>query len=90
MPIIESSRKVQYFGSSLAMTLPAMFVKACEIEKGTRLNVLYGLDGVLILSKCETADKIIESLNNLISKLNSANENIDNINDADIDGYNIA
>jgi hypothetical protein len=43
MPVFESSRKVQVFGSSLALTLPAMFVKVNEIEKGDKgkLNLSY-------------------------------------------------
>ena len=35
MPVFESERKVQAFGSSLAFTLPALFVKANEIKKGS-------------------------------------------------------
>jgi len=50
MPVFESSRKVQVFGSSLAMTLPSLFVKANEVEKGSVSQVYYDLDGVLIAS----------------------------------------
>ena len=50
MPIFESSRKVQVFGSSLAVTLPAFFVKANEIEKGSIGKVYYGLEGILVVS----------------------------------------
>ena len=74
MPVFESSRKVQVFGSSLAMTLPAMFAKACEIKKGSTMNVYYGLDGVLVSSRFDdvdlmkkTLEKIIEDLNRLYS-----------------------
>ena len=52
MPVFKSSRKVQKSGSSLAVTLPAMFVKANEIEKGLLINVYYNLNGVLVLSNC--------------------------------------
>ena len=50
MPIFESSRKVQAVGTSLALTLPALFVKANEIEKGAISKVYYNLDGVLIVT----------------------------------------
>lgn len=50
MPVFESSRKIQVFGSSLALTLPAMFMRVNEIEKGATVNVLYGLDGILIVA----------------------------------------
>jgi len=74
MPVFESSRKVQVFGSSLAMTLPAMFVKANEVEKGSVLSVLYGLDGVLVASWVETPEALRERLVEIIEKLD---ENIE-------------
>ena len=69
MPVFESSRKVQVFGSSLAMTLPALFVKANEIEKGSILDVLYGLDGVLILFNCADPEKLRGCLVDILQKL---------------------
>ena len=69
MPVFESSRKVQVSGSSLAMTLPAMFVKANEIEKGCIVNVLYGLEGVLVLSRIEDPEVLMERLMKIIGKL---------------------
>jgi len=38
-------------GSSLAMTIPALFVKANEVEKGQEVSVIFGFDGILVLSK---------------------------------------
>ncbi len=84
LPVFESSRKVQIFGSSLALTLPAMFVKACEIEKGSIVNVLYDLDGVLVLSNCSKVAVVIECLNDIITEMNDVNENVDVAED----GYN--
>jgi hypothetical protein len=72
MPIFESSRKVQNFGSSLALTLPAMFVKANEVEKGAVMRVLYGLDGVLVVSKIDDDIEIINRLSIILEKLNEA------------------
>ena len=69
MPVFESSRKVQVFGSSLAMTLPALFVKANEIEKGSILDVLYGLDGVLVLFNCEDPEKLKGCLVDILQRL---------------------
>jgi antitoxin component of MazEF toxin-antitoxin module len=80
MPVFESSRKVQVFGSSLATTLPAMFAKACEIKKGSVLNVYYGLDGVLVLSRCEDLEALIDSLNKIIEDLDGFNS--DNSDDS--------
>lgn len=68
MPVFESSRKVLVSGSSLAMTLPAMFVKASEIEKGQIMNVLYDLDGILILFQNED-QQTIEGLMKILEKL---------------------
>ena len=69
MPVFESSRKVQSFGSSLALTLPAMFVKVNDVEKGSVLKVIYGLDGVLIASQVEDLEGIIERLMAIIDEL---------------------
>ena len=69
MPVFESSRKVQVFGSSLAMTLPAFFAKANEIEKGSRVNVLYGLDGVLVMFNCEDPEKLRACILEILDRL---------------------
>jgi antitoxin component of MazEF toxin-antitoxin module len=66
MPVFESSRKVQVLGSSLAMTIPALFVKANEVEKGQEVSVIFGLDGVLVLSSHEDYKMIRERLLNII------------------------
>ena len=66
MPVFETSRKVQKFGSSLAMTLPAMFVKANEIERGSLVRVYYGLDGVLVMSNCENLEALRDSLMDIL------------------------
>jgi len=74
MPVFESSRKVQVFGSSLAMTLPALFVKANEVEKGSVGRVYYGLEGVLVVSLVDDPKaragliEIIERLNENCTK----------------------
>lgn len=68
MPVFESSRKVLVSGSSLALTLPAMFVKASEIEKGSVMSVLYGLDGVLIMFQSED-HKTIDGLMKILEEL---------------------
>ena len=69
MPVFKSSRKVQTFGSSLAMTLPAMFVKANEIEKGSVLKVHYGLDGVLVASWVDEPEELMKCLVEIMEKL---------------------
>ncbi len=74
MPVFESSRKVLVSGSSLAMTLPSLFAKVSEIEKGAVVNVLYGLDGVLVMSKREdrqTIEGLVKILERLEEKINS-------------------
>jgi len=51
------------------MTLPAMFVKANEVEKGSVINVLYGLDGVLVASWVDEPEALRERLVEIIEKL---------------------
>jgi antitoxin component of MazEF toxin-antitoxin module len=62
MPVIEDSRKVQSFGSSLAITLPSFFVKAAGVEKGSEVMVVYGLDGVLIVAKVDDPSTVEKGL----------------------------
>ena len=69
MPVFKSSRKVQTSGSSLAMTLPAMFVKANEIEKGSMINVYYNLDGVLVIAYCDDPKNMKKYLIEIATKL---------------------
>ena len=69
MPVFKSSRKVQTSGSSLAMTLPAMFVKANEIEKGSLINVYYNLNGVLVISNCDDPQSTRKCLIEIAKKL---------------------
>ena len=69
MPVFESSRKVQDLGTSLAMTLPALFVKVSEVEKGSVMKVYFGLDGVLIASKVDKPEVLIECLMKIMDKL---------------------
>ena len=69
MPVFKSSRKVQTFGSSLAMTLPAMFVKANEIEKGSVVEVHYNLNGVLVISNCDDLNNTRKCLKEIEKQL---------------------
>ena len=51
------------------MILPALFVKANEIEKGSILDVVYGLDGILVLFNCEDPEKLKGCLVDILHKL---------------------
>jgi len=69
MPVFESDRKVQEFGSSLALTLPSLFVKVHEVEKGSVLKVYYGLEGVLIVTWMNEPDSLRKGLLEIIDML---------------------
>lgn len=69
MPVFESSRKVQVFGGSLALTLPALFVKINEVEKGAVMKVYYSLDGVLVVSRSKDPEVTSECLKVIMDKL---------------------
>lgn len=69
LKVFKSSRKVQGFGSSLAVTLPALFVKACDINKGANLEVVYGLNGVLVISDCSDPKRIQENVQSIFQEL---------------------
>ena len=69
MSVFESNRKVQLFGTSLAMTLPATFVKANEIEKGSTMSVLHGLDPVLVASRIKDPEALLKGLMKIMDNL---------------------
>ena len=69
MPVFETSRKVQGFGTSLALTLPAFFVKVNEVEKGSVVKVYYGLDGVLIVSRVDEPETLRKRLMSIMDNL---------------------
>jgi len=69
LPVIEDSRKVQAFGSSLAITLPSFFVKANAVEKGSELIVVYGLDGVLLVTKTDDPSAVEKGLYAILDEL---------------------
>ena len=73
MPLFESKRRVQAMGSSLAITLPAFFVKANEIEKGKEIKVFYNLDDVLVAYCDEAPESLIERLKTIITRLEEKN-----------------
>ena len=72
--MFESNRKAQAFGSSLAFTLPSLFAKVHEIEKGSKMKVLYGLDGVLVVSCVDDKEAVIENLMKLLDLLDKSVE----------------
>jgi antitoxin component of MazEF toxin-antitoxin module len=69
MPIFKSRRKVQEFGSSLAITLPAFFVKANEIEKGKIANTVFGFNGILIASWNTNLNDLKDCLSKMLQEL---------------------
>ena len=62
------------FGSSLALTLPSMFAKVHEIEKGSKMKVFYGLDGILVVSCVDDKEVVMESLVKLLDLLDKSVE----------------
>ncbi len=69
MPVFEYSRKVQTLGSSLALTIPSLFIKVMEIKKGDALDVIHSLDGVLVVSNSKDVGSLRERLMILLDTL---------------------
>ena len=69
MPIFQSSRKVQVMGTSHAITLPAFFCKACEIEKGVKVNVFFNLHGTLIVTLCNNPNDFKKNLSQMMEDI---------------------
>jgi hypothetical protein len=69
MPLFKTTRKVQLFGSSLALTIPAMYAKINDIQKGERLSLFYDLEGILVLADCTNEEELKECLIGFIKSL---------------------
>ena len=69
MPIYESYRKIQRMGSSLAITLPAFFAKVNDLKQGSNVEVLYGLKGVIIVTKLKNKKEIKKYLLKIIDNI---------------------
>ena len=69
LPLFKTSRKVQSFGSSLALTLPVMFTKINDIEKGKIMKAYYDLNGTLIFSNCQNEEELKQRMINFLKTL---------------------
>lgn len=74
--VFKTFRKVQKFGDSLALTIPSTFVKVNELTKGTKVKIMYDLEGTLVLIKCENKDDFIKCLRKFIEKIDKKNVTI--------------
>jgi antitoxin component of MazEF toxin-antitoxin module len=59
-------------GSSLAITLPAFFVKVNDIQKGSKVEAIYGLKGVIIITKLKNKKEIKNYLLKIIENMEDA------------------
>lgn len=75
MPLFRTSRKVQMFGDSLALTIPAMYVKMNEIKKGNKLNIFYDLNGIMICANCRNEEELKVKLIKFIKTMEAKSKN---------------
>jgi antitoxin component of MazEF toxin-antitoxin module len=69
MVLYSSSRKIQEFGSSHALTIPSLFIKVRDLKKGNELRVLCCLDGVLIVSDIDNLNNMNKVLKKMINNI---------------------
>jgi len=69
MVLYNSSRKIQEFGSSYALTIPSLFIKVRDLKKGNKLRVLCCLEGVLIVSDIDNLKDINKVLKKMINNI---------------------
>lgn len=62
-------RKVQKSSPSFVVCVPYFFARSDEIGKGTRLNMIYSLKDVLVISKESSLEKIRELLLDLLVEI---------------------
>ena len=77
MPYFRSKRKVQGFGSSLAITLPALFVKGNEIKKGCDAFTFFSFDGLLIVSWLQDKENLKQVLKELLNEFEKEKSQFD-------------
>ena len=77
MPYFRSKRKVQRFGTSLAITLPALFVKGNEIKKGCDAITFFSFDRILIASWLEDKDSLKKVLKELLNEFENEKSQFD-------------
>lgn len=69
MTLHYSSRKIQEFGTSLALTIPSLYAKVRSVRKGETVHVIYCLDGVVIVSDLKDLNKLKTTLQEMILSL---------------------
>ncbi len=74
MPVFMSKRKIQRCGTSLAITLPSLFVKGNEVRKGSEMKIHYELNGIFIVSNTEEPSFIVKSLVEILYRLDDFRE----------------
>ncbi len=73
MPVFESKRKVQETGSSLAITLPVLYVRASDVKKGSKLKVVYDFYGVLIVSNDHDPGNMVKLVSGIVDEVKKKN-----------------
>lgn len=73
MPVFESKRKVQETGSSLAITLPVLYVRANDVKKGSKMKVVYDFDGVLVISNDHDPGNIVKLVSGIVDEVKKKN-----------------
>ena len=56
MPIFKTKRKVLSLGDSLALTLPSLYTKINQIDKGENLNTYFITEDLLIISSLDESE----------------------------------
>ncbi len=74
MPVFMSKRKIQCSGTSLAITLPSLFVKGNEVSKGSEMKIHYELNGIFIVSNTDDLSSIVKSLVEILYSLGDLRE----------------
>ena len=76
VPIFSSKRKVQSLGDSLALTLPSLYTKINEINKGKNLTTYFCTEDIIIISQDDDFEKLKIDLDIFIRELEKKNNKV--------------
>ena len=76
VPIFSSKRKVQSLGDSLALTLPSLYTKINEINKGKHLTTYFCTEDIIIISLDDDFEKLKTNLDIFIRELEKKNNKV--------------
>jgi len=76
MTILKYNRKVLSLGSSLALTIPNLYIKLNNIKKSKEMYMFFNIEDIIILCPHNDDDLLKNSLTNFLDELKKCQKQI--------------